>query len=73
MNRQRYALKPLSPMMTIPEAAEALGMHRQTALRQVKATGMLCGIPAIQTSRTRRSLNRAAVEALAATNATVRR
>ena len=50
------------PYLSLPEAAERLGIHRVTAWEMVKATGHLYGIPAIQKTRTRYVVSRAAIE-----------
>lgn len=69
MPRRSDALKPQRPYLLIPEAARMLGIPTSTAHRHVQQTNMLCGIPAIQITATRKGVNRRDVEALAAQNA----
>lgn len=50
------------PFYSLPEAATRLGIHRVTAWKMVKDTGHLFEIPAVQKTRTRYVVSRAAVE-----------
>lgn len=54
------------PFLTIPQAAERLGIHRVTAWKMAKETGALYGVPCVQATRTRVVVSRAAIERLIA-------
>lgn len=53
------------PFYTCPEAAERLGIHRNTALRMAKSQGHLLGVTAVQATKTKLVFSRVDIDRLA--------
>jgi hypothetical protein len=50
------------PFVTLPEAADLLGIHRNTALYRAKTYGHLNGVRVVEATPTRLVISRAALE-----------